>query len=95
MATRWSAVFTHTISLGRFVLLRNRINMKAIALESKSNQARSHSDENELIIKAACLLIGREIKTERRMGICDRLPSNVTSALLHPAAKNNEKKQRK
>lgn len=49
---------------GSFVLRRNRINMKAIALESKSNQAGSHSDENELIRKATCLLKGREIKTE-------------------------------
>lgn len=38
--------------------------MKAIALESKSNQAGSHSDENELIRKAMCLLKEREIKTE-------------------------------
>lgn len=38
--------------------------MKAIALESKSNQAGSHSDENELIRKAMCLLKGKEIKTE-------------------------------
>lgn len=51
-----------------FVLLRNRINTRAIALESKSNQAGSHSDENELIIKATCLLKGREIKAERGDG---------------------------
>lgn len=53
---------------GSFVLGRNRINMKAIALESKSNQAGSHSHENELIRKATCLLKGREIKAEGRRG---------------------------
>lgn len=53
---------------GSFVLRRNRINMKAIAVESKSNQAGSHSDENELIRKATCLLKGREIKTEEGGG---------------------------
>lgn len=95
MAKRWSPVFTNTVSLGSFVLLHNRINMKAIALESKSNQARSHSDENELIMKATCLLKGREIKTERGMGNCDRLPPNVTSALLHPATKKKKKKRQR
>lgn len=38
---------------------------KAIALDSKSNQVRSHSDENELIRKAVCLHKGKRINTER------------------------------
>lgn len=83
---------------GGFVLQRNRINMKEIALESKSNQAGSHSDENELIRKATCLLKGREIKTEgggggeEVPGVCGLLLPNLTSALLHPTAKNNNGK---
>lgn len=58
---------THAISLGIMASLFYDVIAliwKAIALESKSNQTGSHSDENELIRKAMCLLKGKKIKTE-------------------------------
>lgn len=59
---------THAISLGIMASLFFYVIAliwKAIALESKSNQTRSHSDENELIRKAMCLLKEKKIKMER------------------------------